>query len=217
MQIKYFRGLRANYNIVSHGNGIYFATDTKEIIQNGISFLGDLPAELAEAIKRIEENENALVILNGEGEGSVKKAVELAINDFATKISDNKVVDTFKELVDYAAENAADLGDLVVRVKATEDKNAAQDLRLDAIEAIDNVQNDRLTILEELIGAGNVEGTDNTLISQVAINTQEIGELRSDVDANSAVLAELNGEGENSIENKIASRVEEALSWEVVE
>lgn len=217
MQIKYFRGLRANYNLSAHGNGIYFATDTKEIIQNGISFLGDLPAELAEAVKKIEENENALIILNGEGEGSVKKAVSDAINDFATKISDDKIVNTFKELVDYAAANSSDLGDLVVRVDAVEEKNSEQDLRIEAIEKKDSEQDLRLTYLEELVGADNVEGTDNSLLAQVAINTEDIKELRTDVNANSAALEVLNGTGENSIDSKIATQVEEALSWEIVE
>ena len=217
MQIKYFRGLRANYNVISHGNGIYFATDTKEIIQNGISFLGNLPAELAEAVAKIEENENALVILNGEGEGSVKKSIELAINDFATKISDNGTVDTFKELVDYAAANTSEIGSLIVRIEGAEDKNAAQDLRLDAIESKDNEQDLRLNYLEELVGAGNVEGTDNSLIAQVAINTEAISGLRTDVDANTAAIAELNGEGEASIASQIDTKVEQALSWETVE
>ena len=31
----FFRGLKEKYNLSSHGGGIYFATDTKEIIQNG--------------------------------------------------------------------------------------------------------------------------------------------------------------------------------------
>lgn len=36
--IKFYRGLKAKYNITDHGYGIYFATDTAEIIHNGTSY-----------------------------------------------------------------------------------------------------------------------------------------------------------------------------------
>lgn len=62
--IKFFRGPRELYNVNAHGAGIYFATDTKEIIQNGLSFLGDLPSDLAEAVARIKANEEALTFFN---------------------------------------------------------------------------------------------------------------------------------------------------------
>lgn len=37
-QIKFYRGLREKYNATSHLDGIYFATDTAEILLNGISY-----------------------------------------------------------------------------------------------------------------------------------------------------------------------------------
>ena len=55
--------------------------------------------------KRIKDNENAIGVLNGTGEGSVTKAVNDAINDFATKATDNGTIDTFKELVDWVAKH----------------------------------------------------------------------------------------------------------------
>lgn len=53
--------------------------------------------------KRIKANEDAIGVLNGTGEGSVDKAVKDAIDDFATKISDDSTINTFKELVDWVA------------------------------------------------------------------------------------------------------------------
>jgi hypothetical protein len=38
--IKFFRGLRASYDVTTHGAGIYFATDTFEIIHNNASYSG---------------------------------------------------------------------------------------------------------------------------------------------------------------------------------
>lgn len=53
--------------------------------------------------QRIKANENAIGVLNGTGEGSVAKAVSDAIDDFATKATENGTIDTFKELVDWVA------------------------------------------------------------------------------------------------------------------
>nr|DAF55383.1 MAG TPA: hyaluronidase [virus sp. ctoC338] len=53
----------------------------------------------------IKANADAITILNGTSavEGSVDKKVADAINEFATKVSDDQTVNTFKELIDYAA------------------------------------------------------------------------------------------------------------------
>lgn len=51
----------------------------------------------------INANKTAIDTLNGEGAGSVKKAIDDAFNDFSTKVSDDGVVNTYKELIDYAA------------------------------------------------------------------------------------------------------------------
>lgn len=54
---------------------------------------------------RVTANETAINTLNGSSTvpGSVDKKVADAINDFATKVSDDSTVNTFKELIDYAA------------------------------------------------------------------------------------------------------------------
>lgn len=38
--IKFFRGLKSSYNVLDHGDGIYFATDTKEVLMNGGAYTG---------------------------------------------------------------------------------------------------------------------------------------------------------------------------------
>lgn len=85
---------------------------------------------------RVTVNEGAIAKLNGDGEGSVKKAIDDAFNDFATKVSDDKIVNTYKELIDYAAENGSEVTTLVGKVstlettvgKAAEGENAATGL-----------------------------------------------------------------------------------------
>lgn len=45
--INFYRGLKAKYDSTAHANGVYFATDAKEIIMNGVSYIGSL-ADLGE-------------------------------------------------------------------------------------------------------------------------------------------------------------------------
>lgn len=55
--------------------------------------------------KRIETNENAIATLKGTGEGSIEQAISDAIDKFATDVSNDETVNSFKELIDYVAEH----------------------------------------------------------------------------------------------------------------
>lgn len=56
-------------------------------------------------VKQVADNKAAIDTLNGAStvQGSVDQKVASAINDFATKVSEDGTVNTFKELIDYAA------------------------------------------------------------------------------------------------------------------
>lgn len=62
---------------------------------------------------RVTTNEQAIATLNGTGEGSVDKKVADAINEFSAAISDDGTVNTYKELIDYAAEHGSEFTELV--------------------------------------------------------------------------------------------------------
>lgn len=68
----------------------------------------------------IKANADAITKLNGTSavEGSVDKKVADAINEFATKVSDDKTVNTFKELIDYAASHQGEYSTLSGEVQA---------------------------------------------------------------------------------------------------
>lgn len=80
----------------------------------------DLATALAKIIDDVvaesSSNKSAIDILNGEAAGSVKKAIDDAFNDFASKVSDDNVVNTYKELIDYAAANGAQVTSLVGQI-----------------------------------------------------------------------------------------------------
>lgn len=68
----------------------------------------------------IKANADAITKLNGTSavEGSVDKKVADAINEFATKVSDDQTVNTFKELIDYAAAHQGEYSTLSGEVQA---------------------------------------------------------------------------------------------------
>ena len=77
-------------------------------------------ADKTELNGKIQSNTDAIATLNGNSsvEGSVDKKVADAINEFAQKVTDNQTIDTFKELIDYAAEHGAEFAELVGEVDA---------------------------------------------------------------------------------------------------
>lgn len=56
-------------------------------------------------------------VLDGKlAEADVQELLNSAIDEFATKVSDDNVVNTFKEIVDYVAENKAGVADMVADI-----------------------------------------------------------------------------------------------------
>lgn len=65
---------------------------------------------------RVKANTEAIKTLNGTEEGSVDFKINAAFNDFATKVSNDEVVNTYKELIDYASAHGAEFTTLVGEV-----------------------------------------------------------------------------------------------------
>lgn len=56
--------------------------------------------------------------LNGTGAGSVSKAINDAFNDFATKVTDDGVVNSYKELIDWAATHGSEATEMTASIQA---------------------------------------------------------------------------------------------------
>ena len=83
----FYRGLKEKYSLESHGNGIFFATDTKEIIQNGIAYTGEL-SDL-NLVKDVVLSEDGTKITVTHVDGTVKEnAVSQASGEYASNIED---------------------------------------------------------------------------------------------------------------------------------
>ena len=65
-------------------------------------------------VTKVDKIEKDLLVINS----TIKEQVDLAINDFTNAITDNGVIDTFKELVDFA--NSSNAGDLIITINKVE-------------------------------------------------------------------------------------------------
>lgn len=108
----------------------------------------------------ISANTNAIATLNGGSNvaGSVDKKVADAINDFATKASDDGTINTFKELIDYAASHTSEYSELSGEVQAN--KTAIATLNGEGAGSVAKAVADAKSDLESSISTH----TDNTTV-----------------------------------------------------
>ena len=66
----------------------------------------------------IKANADAIDILNGTGAGSVDKKVADAINKFATDVSDDGVVNSYKELIEWVATHGSEAAEMADAISA---------------------------------------------------------------------------------------------------
>lgn len=94
-----------------------FAAADAQTLQSAKSYVDGLFGEgsdFADLEGRVAANEDAIEVLNGTEAvtGSVANTVAKAINDWVEKATDNNTVDTFKELIDYAATHGSEYSTL---------------------------------------------------------------------------------------------------------
>ena len=86
-------------DVVDKGVNIKVPTQTSELTNNS-DFQTSTDVENAiEALKSV---------LNGSGEGSIKEGASAAINEWAKQVTENKTIDTFKDIVDYIAKHGGE-------------------------------------------------------------------------------------------------------------
>jgi hypothetical protein len=125
MLVQHYKGSKEHYDANVH-SGIYFATDTKEIILDNEVYLGGLQETVETLQEQVDKNTADLLSLGD----SIQEQISLAIDDFANKLTDDRVVNTFKELVMFAADNAENaniIGQLVIDVNTLKESSASKD------------------------------------------------------------------------------------------
>lgn len=121
--------------------------------------------DAAAAVKTLEDgqvkkNADAISVLNGGDtiDGSVAKGVKDAINDFATKVSEDGTVNTFKELVDYVAAHGSEYTDAIADIAAN--KSAIATLNGDGAGSVDKKVADAIAAINKYV---EKNGTDRLI------------------------------------------------------
>lgn len=83
----FFRGSKEKYSLSTHGSGIYFATDTKEIIHNGVAYTGELPDLNLVKDVALSEAGDKIVVTYVDG-SIVEIAVSTSGGEYASAIED---------------------------------------------------------------------------------------------------------------------------------
>ena len=87
--IKFFRGLRSLYNVGTHGQGIYFATDTCEIIHNNKSYSGLL--QESKSVQDIALEEGVMLITYTDGN---TQQIDIGSGKYTSNIIDKNIAMT---------------------------------------------------------------------------------------------------------------------------
>lgn len=78
--------------------------------------------------------------MNGMGNDSVEKKIEESINEFATKVSNDGVVNTYKELIDYVAEHSIEAADMAEDIRAVKGLVGSKPVADQIADAISNIE-----------------------------------------------------------------------------
>lgn len=224
-------------NVTALGNLIGAVAEGKTVVELIAEAQAAATYDDTDLAARVTANEEAIAILNGDETvaGSVDKKVAdkvtEEINAFAAEMSDDQIVNTFKELVDYVADHGSEAAEMAAEIAKKVDKEEGKTLidatlveklegiaagaQVNAIESVDEEQfavdeNKQLTLLD--IAMGKVTGLSDALNNKVdkvegsrLITEDEAAKLEGlvmDSEGNVGISAEIN-----------ASNVKELDSW----
>lgn len=103
-------------------------------LQEIVTPSGEGTTPLLTRVETLEEQ------MNGTGEGSVDKKIDAKINEFATKINDNDIVDSYKELIDYVAEHGGEAATMTADIKTLKGLVGETSVSDQIAEAIANIE-----------------------------------------------------------------------------
>lgn len=128
-------------------------------------------SDLAAALKAIidaKAKQADLDTLTGNGEGSISKMIDAAINKFATDVTDDNVVNSYKELIDWVAKHGPEATKMAGGI--SENKTAIADLKT-------------------LVGTLPEGATSTTVVAYIteAINALSIGDYAKTTEVTAAI------------------------------
>lgn len=202
-QVNFYRGVRARYSASTHANGIYFATDTHEILMNNVAYglsasdLSNLEAAIKGKVASVEfTSPNTIVFKDGNDPANTIATVTLPEATSSTaglmaatdKAALDKAVGDIAALQESVTDNhivAGDAsvtvtpgdGETTIAVKLKADNNA---LKLDATEGL-YVDETALTSYE---GVNAITVTDKA-------EAEGVKEIALKISANDKILSQI--------------------------
>lgn len=173
--------------------GTYDDTEVRGLISDNAEAIEALHGKDTELAADIKANTDAIAVLNGSAEGSVKKTVDDAINKFATDVTNDEVVNSYKELIDWVAEHGSEAAEMAAAIEANE-------TAIGELEALVGALPEGVTattvvaLIQELVAAEKTraEGVEGGLDSRLAAVEQKFI-------------------GDESVDAKIATAKQEAI------
>lgn len=106
------------------------STETVDGLQTTIAGMKSDIESIQEVLGPVEDGEQNIVSrvetletkMDGTGDGSVDKKIDAKINDFATKISSDGTINTFKELIDYVSTHGNEVADMAADILELQNK-----------------------------------------------------------------------------------------------
>lgn len=176
------------------GNKPLAEGETEAVPHTVVSYIAAKIAEIngaADVLEgRVLANENAITLLNNNAEtvGSVDYKINQAFNDFVTKVSNDEVVNTFKEMIDYVAAHKteyANLGALVGTLPAGATSTTVVGYAKEVADAAQAEADARIKAIED----DYLKAADKTEL------TNAIGTAKSEA------IAAVQGETENTVKD----------------
>lgn len=123
--------------------------------ESAASVLAALNTYKAENNPKVQANTDAIEVLNGDTtvEGSVDKKVADAINEFATQITDDGTINTFKEVLNYISTHGGEAADMMAAIDTLETLVGEKAVATQIAEAIAAENLDQYATDEELADA----------------------------------------------------------------
>lgn len=123
--------------------------------ESAASVLAALNTYKSQNDPKVQANADAIAVLNSDStvEGSVDKKVADAINEFATQITDDGTINTFKEVLNYISTHGGEATDMMAAIDALEALVGSKSVATQIAEAIAAENLDQYATDDELAEA----------------------------------------------------------------
>lgn len=172
-------------------------------------------AEIGDLDETIASMQESIAALTGEGEGSVSKIAEdaaaAAIDDFANKVSDDGVVNTMKELVDYVAEHGPEAAEMAGDI--TKLQGVVNSLPDEFMSEIGQVSRTETTnVVEVRLSIKQEDGTYSTAQEHGVLTLIPAGEGPDGV-SGAGLMSLADKQKLDSIDTNVIADLAESMTW----